>query len=220
VDKFWDTTLFFHASRSGMSWAMCMIGVLTRELYKRVRYPVFHFPLQGLRFTLSAALLPCNHTHPSPSPMDAAQNAKTLRKEQLMSLPSLSCSLSTLPQARSLEQVQLHPSSMSAQLAAESEAKVRFALSARTHFPVFTHPLATQLRKVLSKSGTPSHPSLIVTPPPNLPSSPSPQLMMKVCVACNFIFPFCIVPNPISPPAVQIQIKLSPRIRSSPLCCA
>ena len=60
-----------------------------------------------------------------------------------MSLPSLSCSLSTLPQARSLEQVQLHPSSMSAQLAAESEAKVRFALSARTHFPVFTHPLAT-----------------------------------------------------------------------------
>jgi len=89
--------------------------------------------------------------------MDATANAK-IRKEQLMALPSVSCSLSQLPQARSLEQVSLHPSSMSAQLAAESEAK---------------------LRKVLSKSNSPAHPSLIVTPPPNLPSSPSPQLMMK-----------------------------------------
>lgn len=59
--------------------------------------------------------------------MDAATNAKILRKEQLMALPSVSCSLSALPQARCLEQVSLHPSSMSAQLAAESEAKVRFA---------------------------------------------------------------------------------------------
>jgi len=127
--------------------------------------------------------------------MDAAQNARILRKEQLTSLPSLSCSLSTLPQARSLEQVQLHPSSMSAQLAAESEAKVRFALSLNTH-PCLPTP-SPQLRKVLSKSGTPSHPSLIVTPPPNLPSSPSPQLMMKVCYR-NFIFSVSIVPNPIS----------------------
>ena len=61
--------------------------------------------------------------------MNASANAKTLRKEQLMALPSLSCSLSSLPQARSLEQVSLHPSSMSAQLAAESEAKVRFVPS-------------------------------------------------------------------------------------------
>jgi len=194
MDKFWDTTLFFHASCSGMSWAMCMIGVR----YINGFVIPSSLPLQGLRFTRLLRPHPFCHSHPScrpKSPMDAAQNAKILRKEQLMSLPSLSCSLSNLPQARSVEQVQLHPSSMSAQLAAESEAKVRFALGSNTK-PVFTP--SPQLRKVLSKSGTPSHPSLIVTPPPNLPSSPSPQLMMKVC-GHNFIFAVCIVPNPTPP---------------------
>jgi len=92
--------------------------------------------------------------------LDASKNATNLRKEQLMALPSVSCSLSSLPQARSLDHVCLHPSSMSAQHAADSEAK---------------------LRKVLSKSAS-SHagPSFVVTPPPNPPASPSPQLTMKL----------------------------------------
>lgn len=136
--------------------------------------------------------------------MDAAK----LRKQQLMALPSVSCSLSQLPQARTLEQVSLHPSSMSAQLAAESEAKVRFSLPP----PYLRHPCLhpQQLRKVLSNSNAPSYPSLIVTPPPNLSSSPSPQLTMKVC-GHNLISCPRVVPNlSSSRVAVQIQINLSP----------
>ena len=144
-----------------MSWAMCMIGVLTRQLYKRVRYPVFYLPSK-----VSASLsrpppppLPTPHTSfvSTTSPMDAAQNAKILRKEQLMSLPSLSCSLSTLPQARSLEQVQLHPSSMSAQLAAESEAKVRFALSLHTHRCLPHRPRHSSAKSFQNRALRPTH---------------------------------------------------------------
>lgn len=61
----------------------------------------------------------------SSTTMNASTNAKSLRKEQLMALPSVSCSLSSLPQARCMDHVSLHPSSMSAQHAAASEAKVR-----------------------------------------------------------------------------------------------
>ncbi len=42
----------------------------------------------------------------------------------LVALPSLSCALSSLPQARSLDGIAIHPTSMSAQRHAESEAKV------------------------------------------------------------------------------------------------
>lgn len=48
----------------------------------------------------------------------------SLRHDKLVALPSLSCALSALPQATSLDSVSLHPS-MYAQHAAESEAKVR-----------------------------------------------------------------------------------------------
>ncbi|KAH0826325.1 hypothetical protein J3R83DRAFT_5277 [Lanmaoa asiatica] len=48
----------------------------------------------------------------------------SLRNDKLVALPSLSCALSSLPQATSLDSVSLHPS-MYAQHAAESEAKVR-----------------------------------------------------------------------------------------------
>ena len=47
-----------------------------------------------------------------------------LRHDKLVALPSLSCALSSLPQATSLDSVSLHPS-MYAQHAAESEAKAR-----------------------------------------------------------------------------------------------
>lgn len=59
---------------------------------------------------------------PSPSihPMAA------LRHDKLVALPSLSCALSSLPQATSLDSVSLHPS-MYAQHAADSEAKARLS---------------------------------------------------------------------------------------------
>ncbi|KAI9511963.1 hypothetical protein F5148DRAFT_1166556 [Russula earlei] len=47
----------------------------------------------------------------------------------LVSLPSLSNSLSSLPQAKSLAHVAVYTSSMSGQHAAESEAKLKKALS-------------------------------------------------------------------------------------------
>ncbi|KAG1880068.1 hypothetical protein F4604DRAFT_1922759 [Suillus subluteus] len=44
------------------------------------------------------------------------------RADKLVALPSLSCGLSSLPQAKSMDSVSLHPN-MYAQRAAESEAK-------------------------------------------------------------------------------------------------
>ncbi|KIJ64006.1 hypothetical protein HYDPIDRAFT_28899 [Hydnomerulius pinastri MD-312] len=87
-----------------------------------------------------------------------------LRAEKLVALPSLSCALSSLPQATSMASVSLHPS-MYAQRAAESEAK---------------------LKKVLSKTAasSPQNNSAIppyMNPPSYNPNSPgsSPPLMMR-----------------------------------------
>jgi hypothetical protein len=151
-------------SPSGMSWSM--IGVPSRELYKpsAIRSG---FPPQGLRFTLSCAYLlrlSCKQ-----SPMDAVTNAQ-LRKEQLMALPSLSCSLSSLPQARSIGQVSLHPSSMSAQHAAESEAKVRVAPSSAVQcVRAYTLPAAPQStfkigHPSITDCDTPAQPTLVSVP--------------------------------------------------------
>ncbi|KAL6300336.1 hypothetical protein BKA93DRAFT_829160 [Sparassis latifolia] len=66
-------------------------------------------------------------THKSSAASSTSSSGSTT-PEQLIALPSLSCSLSSLPQAKSVDSVSLHPS-MSAQRAAESEAKLRKALS-------------------------------------------------------------------------------------------
>ncbi|KAF8132882.1 hypothetical protein EV363DRAFT_80472 [Boletus edulis] len=58
----------------------------------------------------------------------------TVRHDKLVALPSLSCALSSLPQATSLDCVSLHPS-MYAQHAAESEAKLRKVLSKTASTP-------------------------------------------------------------------------------------
>ncbi|KLO12342.1 hypothetical protein SCHPADRAFT_941341 [Schizopora paradoxa] len=50
------------------------------------------------------------------------------RAQQLVALPSLSCALSSLPQAKNMDGVALHPSSFSNR-GAESEAKLRKALN-------------------------------------------------------------------------------------------
>ncbi|EGN94312.1 hypothetical protein SERLA73DRAFT_143946 [Serpula lacrymans var. lacrymans S7.3] len=96
-------------------------------------------------------------THSNPS-------NKGVPADKLVALPSLSCSLSSLPQARSLDSVSLHPS-MYAQRAAESEAK---------------------LKKVLSKTAAsfPQNPPPVpayMNPPRHDPNSPSssPPLMMR-----------------------------------------
>ncbi|KAI0916205.1 hypothetical protein AcW1_009958 [Taiwanofungus camphoratus] len=84
--------------------------------------------------------------------------------EQLIALPSLSCQLSSLPNAKSVDSVSLHPTSMSAQRAAESEAKLRKALSKSAA----SHP-----------NGLP--PAYVPTSHPQSysPSSNSPPLMMR-----------------------------------------
>ncbi|KAF9220381.1 hypothetical protein BS17DRAFT_787702 [Gyrodon lividus] len=92
-------------------------------------------------------------------------SSQGLRAEKLVALPSLSCALSSLPQATSLDGVSLHPS-MYAQHAAESEAK---------------------LKKVLSKTAAsmPHNSSAIppyMNPPPhnlNSSNSSSPLMMRK-----------------------------------------
>ncbi|KIM86553.1 hypothetical protein PILCRDRAFT_815790 [Piloderma croceum F 1598] len=93
------------------------------------------------------------------------QPNKGVSADRLMALPSLSCALSSLPQAKSMDSVSLHQS-MYAQRAAEGEAK---------------------LQKVLSKTAasyspqTPPSKPVYMNPPPrdSNPSGSSPPLMMR-----------------------------------------
>ncbi|EPQ51230.1 hypothetical protein GLOTRDRAFT_112471 [Gloeophyllum trabeum ATCC 11539] len=74
-------------------------------------------------------------------------SSSKINPEQLMALPSLTHALSSLPQAKSLDGVPIHRStypSMSAQHAAESEAKLKKALSKTA---------ASQSQNVASKNG-------------------------------------------------------------------
>ncbi|OCH88077.1 hypothetical protein OBBRIDRAFT_735157 [Obba rivulosa] len=70
-----------------------------------------------------------SQTQKSESSASSASSVRTRAPEQLVALPSLSCSLHSLPQAKSVDSVALHPNSMSSQRQAESEAKLRKALS-------------------------------------------------------------------------------------------
>ncbi|KAJ3481485.1 hypothetical protein NLI96_g7636 [Meripilus lineatus] len=74
----------------------------------------------------------------------SSSTKKGISPEQIIALPSLSCALSALPQAKSVDSVALHPASMSAQRAAESEAKLRKALSknAGSNVPITYAPPA------------------------------------------------------------------------------
>ncbi|KAI8986877.1 hypothetical protein BD414DRAFT_536757 [Trametes punicea] len=92
----------------------------------------------------------------------SASSTKSIPPESLVALPSLACSLSSLPQAKSIDGLSLHHS-MLAQRNAESQAK---------------------LQKALSKSaanGTLPSAYAGVPPPPvqYSPSSASPPLMMR-----------------------------------------
>lgn len=92
-------------------------------------------------------------------------NAQGLRAEKLVSLPSLACSLSSLPNATSMDGISLHHS-MYAQRAAESEAKLKKVLS----------------KTAASQPHTPPPPPIpgYMNPPqynPNLPNSSTPLMM-------------------------------------------
>ncbi|KAG2036420.1 hypothetical protein BDR03DRAFT_960019 [Suillus americanus] len=86
------------------------------------------------------------------------------RADKLVALPSLSCGLSSLPQAKSMDSVSLHPN-MYAQRAAESEAKLKNVLSKTAA----SHPQAPP--PVPAYMNPPHHNS-------NSPNS-SPPLMMR-----------------------------------------
>ncbi|EJF63938.1 hypothetical protein BD309DRAFT_704479 [Dichomitus squalens] len=92
----------------------------------------------------------------------SASSTKSIPPAQLISLPSLSCSLSSLPQAKSIDGLSLHPT-MLAQHNAESQAKLQKALSKSAANANLPHAYAAP------------HPQ----PMQYSPSSNSPPLMMR-----------------------------------------
>ncbi|KAI0316595.1 hypothetical protein OF83DRAFT_1172731 [Amylostereum chailletii] len=62
-------------------------------------------------------------------------SAKSNAPAHLLALPSLSSQLSSLPQAKSLANVSLYSPSIPGQHAAQSEAKLKKALSNNAHSP-------------------------------------------------------------------------------------
>ncbi|KAG1896352.1 uncharacterized protein F5891DRAFT_1054440 [Suillus fuscotomentosus] len=92
-------------------------------------------------------------------------NSQGVRADKLVALPSLSCGLSSLPQAKSMDSVSLHPN-MYAQRAAESEAKLKNVLS----------------KTAASHSQNPPPIPTYMNPPhqnANSPNSSSPLMMRK-----------------------------------------
>jgi hypothetical protein len=79
-------------------------------------------------FILSASAASHLFTHSTPTMPDASKPIQKGAPSHLVALPSLSNSLSSLPQAKSLAHVAVYTSSMSGQHAAESEAKVHARL--------------------------------------------------------------------------------------------
>ncbi|KAI0777617.1 hypothetical protein BD413DRAFT_706890 [Trametes elegans] len=116
----------------------------------------------------------------------SASSTKSIPPNQLVALPSLACSLSSLPQAKSIDGLSLHHS-MLAQRSAESQAKLQKALSKS------------------STNGAPmyaGHPSQPAQYSP-IPSSASPPLMMRKPVCVSLVAP-CISPHP----SLQAKSKL------------
>ncbi|KAK2462825.1 hypothetical protein APHAL10511_005216 [Amanita phalloides] len=82
----------------------------------------------------------------------------------LVSYPSVSASLCTLPSATSLQNVALHPS-MYAARAAESEAKLQKALSSKANSSAKTHPIQMPTYVPSLDSATSSSPPLMMKKP-------------------------------------------------------
>lgn len=90
-------------------------------------------PNHTLRATSLRPHSPVTRTMPSQTQKSesSASSTKSIPPEQLIALPSLACSLSSLPQAKSIDGLSLHPT-MLAQRNAESQAKVTFSSSSQT----------------------------------------------------------------------------------------
>ncbi|KAI0701679.1 hypothetical protein C8Q76DRAFT_802640 [Earliella scabrosa] len=87
----------------------------------------------------------------------SASSSKSIPPEQLIALPSLACSLSSLPQAKSIDGLSLHPS-MLAQRNAESQAKLQKALSksaTNATLPIAYAPLAQPVQYAPSSNSPP-----------------------------------------------------------------
>lgn len=99
-------------------------------------------------------------------PQMASRNQNTSAPSKIVALPSLSCSLSSLPQAKNMNNVSLHPT-MYAQRAAESEAKVRHLCGV---LRLILANFSVQLQKALSKTPssftpqTPTYPNPVRLP--------------------------------------------------------
>ncbi|KAI0360747.1 hypothetical protein OH77DRAFT_1517185 [Trametes cingulata] len=91
----------------------------------------------------------------------SASSTKSIPPDQLVALPSLACSLSSLPQAKSIDGLSLHHS-MLAQRNAESQAKLQKALS-----------------KSAANGALPMYAGAPSAPVQYSPSSASPPLMMR-----------------------------------------
>ncbi|KAJ8454867.1 hypothetical protein ONZ45_g17728 [Pleurotus djamor] len=92
--------------------------------------------------------------------MSSRAQSPDASKPKIVALPSLACSLSSLPQAKSINNLSLHPS-MYSQRAAESEAKLQRALSKS------------------ASSQNSSQPSYALPPQPESPSNANSPLMMR-----------------------------------------
>jgi hypothetical protein len=108
------------------------------------------------------------------------------RNNNLVALPSLSCALSSLPQATSLDSVSLHPS-MYAQHAADSEAKVCPASPSRRLSPPAAQKSLVQdsIDAPQRRAHAPLHALRTYPPPPSRPSSPAPAILRRLLVATD-----------------------------------
>ncbi|KAI0708071.1 hypothetical protein C8T65DRAFT_650465 [Cerioporus squamosus] len=116
----------------------------------------------------------------SNSSASSRSSTNSIPPSQLVSLPSLACSLSSLPQAKSIDGLSLHPT-MLAQHNAESQAKVTASFHP-SHVPVVI--LYRQLQKALSKSAAnATSPTAYAVPHAQpvqySPNSNPPPLMMR-----------------------------------------
>ncbi|KAF8498911.1 hypothetical protein BU17DRAFT_102874 [Hysterangium stoloniferum] len=110
----------------------------------------------------------------SKSSSSSSKTSSTKAPPPIVALPSLSSHLCSLPQAKNMESLPVHPS-QSAQRHAESEAKLKKALERN---------VARQSLQSASQSSHAQYPPRTRLPPPTYsePSSPlshSPPLMMR-----------------------------------------
>jgi len=141
--------IFFSSPRS--SSGLCTLRRLSFILDSTLLLPPFY-----LHYSTSLFALTMSSRMQSP---DASN--QSLPPGGIVALPSLSCSLSSLPQAMSMDSVSVHPT-MYAQRAAESQAKVS---QEPTHVDISPDVISSsQLQKALSvtaSSFSPQNPPIV-----------------------------------------------------------